>query len=151
MSSPRTTAGWVLMTLFWHFNGSILEKYQYRGQKGVSARTVRCLVGRLNRLFAVNAEKCWQMELFCAMTTLECIRQQRPLKRFENWNSSFLPPSIQFRSRPIWLPNFWTYRRCVTWTPICKRWRRQGCGAYVVSRATENIFRRWHKGTRELK
>jgi len=73
------------------------------------------------------------------------IRQRRPLERFGNWNSSIPPPSIQFRSRPIWLQNLRTDQRCVTCTPICKRSRGQGRGAYVASRVTGNILRRWHQ------
>jgi hypothetical protein len=52
---------------------------------------VQCLERSLNPLFTVKAEECRQMELYRIMTTLDLIRQKRPLKRFENRNSSFSP------------------------------------------------------------
>jgi len=50
---------------------------------------VLCLKRSGNMLFTVDAEECWQMELFCIMTLLELMWHHHLLKWFQNWNLSF--------------------------------------------------------------
>jgi len=58
------SASKVLLTLFWDFNGPILQHYQDCGQMVNSAWYCAMLMMRWNLLFAINTDKCWQMELF---------------------------------------------------------------------------------------
>jgi hypothetical protein len=81
---PLLSAGKVMLTLCWDFNGSILEQYHDRGQTVNSVRYCIVLEGEIKSALYENAEECCQMELFCTMTKLDIIRQQRPLKRFKN-------------------------------------------------------------------
>jgi hypothetical protein len=85
-----TSADKTMLTLFWDL-------------MGLSSSTTRNVDRQsiVHRIFAVfeeglkptirNKRRGILTELFCTMTTLDVIQQQRPLKRFESWNCSFSP------------------------------------------------------------
>jgi len=76
-----------MLTLFWVFNGPILEHRQW-----IVLSIVLCLKRRWNLLFTANTEEWWRVDLVCIVTTLNLIQQQQqPLKLFKNWNLSFSP------------------------------------------------------------
>jgi len=145
-SWPRTnkfksmsSAGKVMLMLFWDSTGAILCLHLVHGQSIVHG-IVLCLKKSWNLLFAVNAE-CWQMEL-CIMTMVDLIWQQWTLKGYENWNSSSSPTKHTVISD---YHTFRLFKDALHRHQFAKWWRCQGHRAYVASHETENIIHRWHQ------
>jgi len=91
----------VMLILFWDCIGPILKHYWDLGH---TANIVICLKRGWNALFAVNTEKCWQMDLFCILTMHNVIWQLMTIALFYNCNLKFTP--TQPSSIPVWLSYF---------------------------------------------
>jgi hypothetical protein len=112
--------------LYASIQGSKLFNTRIVDTESIAHSTTLCLKSILNPLFAVNAEECWQKELFCIITNLG--------------------PHLTTATVEISLIYFLTVHRCTEWTLICK-WGGQDNTVYMASWATKNILHRSYEET----
>jgi len=131
--------------LFLDLVGQSLSTARIIYRQSIVHSIVLCLKRSWNLLFSVKTEKWWfgvvlhhdHVHPHMAAATVKMEWKIKCKFLFCPTYSSDLATSYYHIFRPL--------EKCVSWTLICKQWRRQGHVVYVAFHMTENILHKWHQ------